>query len=295
MATRRASPTALLLAVTICTAATVAAARTPLVDDPPWHLLDTGRSVSLAASAGIDEASDWSISRTGITTPLPSGADTRAYARWSFVVIDRAASPAAVRWPDIVGPDADPVDVAEWNNDVNAAGWDRPEVGLLARTRWPLVGDLDYAVSAWMPFADNGLYPLAVRGISLRAALRKCVGLGWATAELRAARTEDLGAAGDLLADEAVAGADAVGAWLRATPLEGWTVVCGWDRSWSGDVELDRIAAGLARSTSAGALALRFEHHPGSDGDRPYGSRVIAGVTLRLGRGEEDEDADADR
>lgn len=288
--------TAAAVALCVLAVAAAASARSPETEAPPWSLLDDGAGWSVQASLAEDDATQWSATRVGLTLPAGRTGSSRIYVRWGHVSFDDAGLHAADRWPSIVAvDDPDTVALDLWRANDRHAGWDRPEVGLVGRSRWPLIGDARHALSMWMPFASNELYPYAVRGVSARAALRREVGLGSRAAlVLGASRTVDTGAAGDMLGDGAVGGRDAFSAEAVVRPGGGWIVTAAF-RVEESDDDSRRVAALQAshRRSDGACWSLRAERHVGDDGDRPWDARVL--LTWSPPATPEQETADEDR
>ena len=285
---------ALALACTLL-AASPAAARSVIADPPPWRILDDEPTFSILFDASDDGESGWSSRRTGLMVRLRTAGETRAYARWSHVNYDDAGLDATARWPDITPPDADAAaleQLADWNGLDRHNGWDRPEFGLLGRTNWPLVGPVSYAVSAWLPFASNELYPYAARSISARLAVRREVAVGGPlTLALDGVLARDMAPGGDLLAEDAMTGWSGGGVMARLRPGASWLLEGGLSIAGSGEASLRMLTLEAERALgSESRLRLRIEHLPGDEEDRPFATRVIAVWSLALPGGEETGD-----
>ena len=221
-------------------AATSAQALSVTNEPTPWHLLDDESSLAVTIGLSDDERTGWSSNHAGLMFRLPTGERTRAYARWFHVVYDDAGVNASDRWPEIGV--MEPVEVAIpdgelrqsdevllWNVLDRHVGWSRPEFGILGSMQWPLLGGLNYAASAWLPFASNELYPYAARSISGRIALRKELDLGPAfTLAFDGFLTRDMAPGGDLLTEDAMVGWSGGGGSPRESgwnlEARGWTV-----------------------------------------------------------------------
>jgi hypothetical protein len=283
-------------------AAAPAAARSVVVDPPPWRILDDEPTLSVLLDMSDDGDSGWSSSRTGVMFRLRTSGETRAYARWAHVRYDDAGLDASARWPGIVPPEEDSdaaalAEQADWNVLDRHVGWDRPEFGLLGRTRWPLVGPVSYAVSAWLPFASNELYPYAARSISARFAVRREIAFGEPLAlVLDAFLSRDMAPGGDLLSEDAMSGWTGGGALVRLRPGGSWLLETGVSTAGSGEASLKVLTLEAGRSLGEDArLRLRIEHLPGDEGDRPFATRVIAVWSLALPGGEETGDETLER
>lgn len=284
-------------------AATSAQALSVTNEPTPWHLLDDESSLAVTIGLSDDERTGWSSNHAGLMFRLPTGERTRAYARWFHVVYDDAGVNASDRWPEIGV--MEPVEVAIpdgelrqsdevllWNVLDRHVGWSRPEFGILGSMQWPLLGGLNYAASAWLPFASNELYPYAARSISGRIALRKELDLGPAfTLAFDGFLTRDMAPGGDLLTEDAMVGWSGGGAVLRVNPGGTWRLEGGLSAASSNQTVLELLRIEAGRSLGEGLRCrLCLEHHLGDDQDRPFATRVLAVWSLALPGGEESGD-----
>ena len=280
-----------------------ASARSVSEDPVPWYLLIEPTSLTVDVAVGDDPRSGWTSNRTGLMFRLPTGDRTRAYARWSHVAYDDAGFDATSRWNDIGmtepldplipdGEQGDTEGVRNWNVLDRHAGWNRPEFGILGPTAWPLIGEVTYAASAWLPFAANELYPYAARSISIRGALRKEFALtSIGSLALAGFVVRDMSPGGDLLADRAMTGWTGGDLSLRLIPDAVWRIEGGWSLAVSDEVDLSLLHLEAGRSLGEGLRCrLLLEHHLGDPDDRPFATRIAAVWSLALPGGEETED-----
>ena len=192
-----------------------APAAAPWTEPLPWDALASEPGFTFDAQRFDDPDSGWQVDAFGLTTVVAQGAANRIYLRWRHLSFHTDGLGVMARWSEVAPPSEgdDAVDT-DWPGESSIAGWGRPEIGLLAPMRLPLVGESVFCGEVALPFARNDLYPFAARSTSLRFALRRTFrlapGLDGALAH---ERILNMGAAGEDLADEAF---PEQGAWSGA-------------------------------------------------------------------------------
>ncbi len=179
-----------------------ASAQVPRYDPLDWSSLQPGPVWSVTGDVLDDGSTAWQAVRLGFAAALPRGEGRWLWLRWRYVSFSTAGAAVSRRWPAAV----DSVSAAAgWPGETTVTGWDRPELGMIGRSRLPVLGGGRYALRGALPFADNRLYPLADRGTSLALAWRKewSGGQGRVRAALTGERVLNFGAAGDDLTDDA--------------------------------------------------------------------------------------------
>ncbi|MBK6898840.1 MAG: hypothetical protein IPH09_06100 [bacterium] len=204
-----------LIAIACAAAASAAPAAAPWDDDLPWPFLDDERALRVTASRYDDSASGWQLGVLELAAVLRRDVDGVAYLRWPHLDFASGGRTVLERWPDAAGEGA----TAGWPGERQVAGWGRPAVGYLGRTRVPLAGPLRCGAELALPFAANALYPFAARSLALRVQASRAWRLdGGFTLEAGGGRTLNLGAAGDVLAPAAFPGRGELSAGLAWRP-----------------------------------------------------------------------------
>jgi len=200
---RPAAACACLVLAALLPAAAPAAA--PWAEPLPWEAMTGDTGFTFDVQRFDDPESDWQVDAFGLTSVMSQGDVNRIYLRWRHLTFHTAGRSALARWPEAVPPVAEgETPDLDWPGEDGVSGWGRPELGLLAPLRLPLIGDSLFGGEVALPFAPNALYPFAARSTSVRLALRRAFRLGERlSGALVFEQVMNMGAAGEELADEA--------------------------------------------------------------------------------------------
>ncbi|MBU0743129.1 hypothetical protein KKG45_13370 [bacterium] len=177
----------------------------PWAEPLPWDALTDDAGFTFEAQRFDDPDSGWQVDALGMMSVVPHGAVNRVYLRWRHLNFNTGGHSVLARWPETVPPygEGGQPDLG-WPGETAIAGWGRPELGLLAPLRLPLLGASAFCGEVALPFARNALYPFAARSTSLRLALRRPLRLGdHLTCAVVCEQVMNMAAAGEDLAEAA--------------------------------------------------------------------------------------------
>ncbi|HOX25809.1 MAG TPA: hypothetical protein PLL30_10430 [Candidatus Krumholzibacteria bacterium] len=163
-------------------------------DEVPWYAAaDTAsrRGASFSYDQFRDPDTHWRADRVGLCFLLPFGERGAFFVKEDYWRFDTAGFAALERWPhareiDLEDPEAvDP----DWPGETMIAGFGRPELGLVAPLRLPLLGRGDLGLLVGLPIGRDELYPMSAsclaarvdwrRPIDLVADLQGALRIGW--------------------------------------------------------------------------------------------------------------------
>lgn len=258
-------------------------AAAPWAEPLPWEAVTGDASFTFDAQRFDDPDSDWQVDAFGVTSVMHQGDANRVYVRWRHLTFHTAGRSALVRWPETVPPvdDGETPDLS-WPGEHNISGWGRPELGLLAPLRLPLIGDSVFGGEVALPFARNALYPFAARSASVRLALRRAFRLGERlTGALVCERVLNMSAAGEDLADEAFPDLTVWGGSLAWRPSR--TVDLRLSVRDAGSGECRRLRLSLAVPWGEGrGVSLGLMRGLADAEDRLFATQVTVAVSIAL-------------
>jgi len=151
----------------------------PWAEPLPWDALTGDAGFTFDAQRFDDPDSDWQVDAFGVMSVMSQGAANRIYLRWRHLTFHTGGRSVLERWPEAAPPleEGEEPDLG-WPGETAIAGWGRPELGLLAPLRLPLLGAGIFCGEVALPLARNDLFPFAARSASLRLALRRPFRLG---------------------------------------------------------------------------------------------------------------------
>lgn len=166
-----------LLAVLAAGPGRPARAQLPYADPLPcWSAADTlaHRSFLVATTRWHDGRSGWTSDRVLIEAHLPLGSHGSFFLRLPWLRFDTGGLAVAARWPEILGPEADP----DWPGESQLTGFGQFEVGASGPVSLPGLGPCGAAVAVGVPLGQDRFYPWSNAGLPVRLGLTRWLAPG---------------------------------------------------------------------------------------------------------------------
>jgi hypothetical protein len=263
-------------------------ARTLWVEQLPWRLMDEERSLNFLADSFTDPETQWQMDSLGLATVMEAGQTNKIYLRWRYLSFSRAGTYAFTRWPDQAAEG-----VAEtFPGEDRSGGWGRPEVGYLGFMKLPGLGDTGYALSGFLPFAGNELFPFAARSITLQMGVIKTFNpVGDLRLGVRGGLQRNMSASGDEIADEAFQSTKFWGLGISENPWRNLLLRLDYDVMENDGHASRLLTASLRAPLGEGqALEVGFTRDTAQGIDRYYSTRLFLRITVPLIPGDDKDD-----